>query len=324
MDIAIDTGKYREFCDHEPSVPLFSQAWWLDAVAGRENWNAVLVYRENEVVGALPYVIKRVLGNTLLAQPKLTQSLGPWVRPSQAKYAKALAWEKDILGALADGLPPFGRYRQSWDAVRANWLPFYWRGFEQTTRYSYVLNDISDLESLWQGFQKDIRGNIRKATSRFGVYVRTAEDISELLPVLRKTFDRQGRRLPFSENFLYRLDRAVTEQGKRAILLGEDGKGQLHAGTYIAWEGNTAYQLLNGYDPVHGQSGAGSLCVWSAIKTASGHVERYDFEGSMLEPVERFFRAFGARQVPYFHVTKTPSRILRVADCLRKIANGPF
>jgi hypothetical protein len=33
-------------------------------------------------------------------------------------------------------------------------------------------------------------------------------------------------------------------------------------------------------------------------------VSVFDFEGSMLRPVERFFRAFGGRQVPYLHVSR--------------------
>jgi hypothetical protein len=30
----------------------------------------------------------------------------------------------------------------------------------------------------------------------------------------------------------------------------------------------------------------------------------FDFEGSMLRPVERFFRAFGSRQTPYLRVSR--------------------
>jgi hypothetical protein len=38
----------------------------------------------------------------------------------------------------------------------------------------------------------------------------------------------------------------------------------------------------------------------------------FDFHGSMLQPVERFFRAFGGRQTPYLSVTRT-SQALRLA-----------
>lgn len=319
LEVSDSSEQYRALCLECPTIPLFSQAWWLDAVAGPGNWSVVLALKNEEIVGALPYVRSKYWGKNLLVQPQLTQTLGPWVRPSNAKYANALAAEKDILGTLADGLPSFDMYRQNWNCARQNWLPFYWRGYQQTTRYTYVLPDISDSEQLWSELQRDIRGNIRKAENRFGVRIRISKDIHDLIPVLRKTFERQGKSLPYSETFLCKLDQAAGAENKRAIILGEDAEGRLHAGTYIVWEGDTAYQLLNGYDPDLRSSGAGALCVWSAIQEASKHVNRYDFEGSMLEPVERFFRAFGAIQVPYFRVERTDSKFLRAGMFVRDV-----
>ena len=322
LSVSDSTDQYRALCFECSTIPLFSQAWWLDAVAGPENWGVVLALKNNEIVGSLPYVRSKYWGKNILVQPPLTQTLGPWVRPSNAKYANALAAEKDILGTLADGLPNFDMYRQHWNWTRENWLPFHWRGYLQTTRYTYVLPDISNSEQLWSEVQRDIRGNIRKAENRFGIRIRISSDIRDLIPVLSKTFERQGKPFPYSYEFLCKLDEAAAAENKRAIILGEDSGGRLHAGTYIVWEGDTAYQLLNGYDPEVRSSGAGALCVWSAIQEASKHVNRYDFEGSMLEPVERFFRAFGAIQVPYFRVERTDSKFLRagffIRDILRK------
>lgn len=34
---------YRKLCEQEPSIPLFSQAWWLDAVCGEAAWDVALV-----------------------------------------------------------------------------------------------------------------------------------------------------------------------------------------------------------------------------------------------------------------------------------------
>jgi hypothetical protein len=35
-------------------------------------------------------------------------------------------------------------------------------------------------------------------------------------------------------------------------------------------------------------------------------VKRFDFEGSMLPQIEPGFRGFGAKQLPYFSITKAP------------------
>src|SRR5919106_2186938 len=65
-----------------------------------------------------------------------------------------------------------------------------------------------------------------------------------------------------------------------------------------------ASYLMGGSDPRLRTSGAMSLLMWEAIKFAGQVARRFDFEGSMLQPVERFFRAFGARQVPYARLTR--------------------
>jgi len=45
-------------------------------------------------------------------------------------------------------------------------------------------------------------------------------------------------------------------------------------------------------------------------------------EGSMHEPIERFFRSFGGRQVPYFVLSKAPSSLTPAAISLMRRAKG--
>jgi hypothetical protein len=66
---------------------------------------------------------------------------------------------------------------------------------------------------------------------------------------------------------------------------------------------------------------AGTFLVWEAIRLSSGVTRRFDFDGSMLEGVEHFIRRFGAVQKPYFSITHTPSRFLRVKSTVRELAN---
>lgn len=310
---------YRELCETEPSIPLFSQAWWLDAVAG-DDWDVVLATKGQQVVGALPFVIKRRWGFELLTQPKLTQTLGPWVRPTQKSYPKYLAYEKDVLGELADKLPVHDYYSQNWHCERLNWLPFYWRGFEQSTLYTYRLPLQKGQEELWKGLQQNIRGDIRKARDRFGVEVR-AGTLDEFLLLNRMVFERQNQSVPYSRDFVLSLDAAASSRNARDCLVAVDQEGKLHAGAYIVRNGNTAYYLMGGGDPELRNSGATSLVLWEAICRQPEIVEVFDFEGSMIEPIERFCRAFGAVQTPYFRVSHTPSKLLRFMNGLRGLKN---
>ena len=314
--------RYRILCAQEPSIPLFSQAWWLDATAGAGQWDVALVEIAGTVVATLPYVKRSRYGFILLSQPPLTQTLGPWLRDYGGKSATRLAQHKEWMEALIEQLPTFDRYTQHWSWQYGNWLPFYWAGFKQTTYYTYILHNLTDENTLWKGLRENIRTDIKKASHRFNLQVRHDLSIDDFLPLNIMTFQRQGMVLPYSEDFVRGLDAACVQNAARRIVIAEDEQGRRHAGVYIVWDKNSAYYLMGGGDPELRNSGATSLCMWEAIKFAAGVTRRFDFEGSMIEPVERFFRAFGAVQTPYFGVSKTPSRLLRTLSFLRELRVG--
>jgi len=38
-----DKELYREFCQVEDNIPIFSKDWWMDAVCGEDNWDVILI-----------------------------------------------------------------------------------------------------------------------------------------------------------------------------------------------------------------------------------------------------------------------------------------
>lgn len=302
--------KYSRFCERYGPVAIFSRDWWLDAVCGGDNWDVALVEKGGSVAAAMPYFFRKAFGLTLLTMPRLTQCLGPNLRASHAKYARRLSEEKDLMTGMIDKLPPFHYFSQKFHHGITNWLPFYWRGYSQTTRYTYVLDDLTDLDGIWAGFQENIRREIRKAERRYGLEVSTDLDIETFLQINESTFKRQGAKPPYSRELVYRLDAACAGHDAKRIFSARDRQGRVHAAVYTVRDDETSYYLMGGSHPDLRSSGANSLCMWEAIKFASTVTKRFDFEGSMIESVERFFRAFGGRQVPYFQITKVNSPLL--------------
>jgi hypothetical protein len=275
---------------------LFEQPWWLEAVApGR--WDAVEVVENGEIVGWLPFVRKRRFGLTILAQPELTPHLGPWVKPGTGEVHTQSQRENEILCNLIAALPKHDIFLQSFHPSITNCLPFYWHGFLQESCYTYIIDDLSDHDKIWHGFRENVRGHIRKAQRR--VIVRPIEDVETFIALNRMTFARQGVSPAYSADTIRRLDAACGARGVRRIFLAEDADGAAHAALYLIWDSESAYTLMSGSDPRLRDSGAISLLRWEAIKYAGQVTRLFDFEGSMLQPIERFVRAFGARQVPY-------------------------
>lgn len=313
--------RYRDLCKEEFTIPIFSRDWWLDAVCG-SNWDVCLVEKGGRILATLPFYTRKRYGYTISTQPQLTQTLGPWLRSSDAKYAIRLGQEKDLMTDLLKQLPEFAAFSQNWHHAITNWLPFYWQGFSQTTRYTYRLPDLTSIESVWSGFRENIRTDIRKATNRFSLTVKTDCSLDDFLALNVQTFDRQGMKLPYTRDFLYKLDQSCASKNARRIFIAEDVDGQKHAGVYIIWDEQSAYYLMGGGDPKLRSSGATSLCMWEAIQFAATKTKSFDFEGSMLEPVERFFRAFGAIQTPYFSVTKANSRVLKALRSVKELVRA--
>jgi len=310
---------YRRLAAEDETVPLFLCPWWLDATCGQENWGVSVAWRGPELHAALPYSVERRFGFRLLGQPRLTPFLGPWIRDTGAKSANDLGRQKDLMNELIDGLPPHDLYLQNWSPEVSNWLPFYWRGFSQTTRYTYVLRDLKCSDSVWAGLRENIRREVRKASERKGITVDENATVEELFALAALTFARQQRSISFTLEYLRRIDDACVSRGCRQILVARDSEGRPHAGAYIVWNSRTAYYLVGGGDPQLRSSGATSLCMLEAIRSAVARSLDFDFEGSMLEPVERFFRAFGAEQTPYFSVTRRLSPLLKLRRSVRAL-----
>lgn len=286
---------------------IFSQDWWLDAVAPG-GWGEVRVEKGGTLYARLPYVTRKKWGLRIMDMPPLTQTLGPHLRSYDGKYANRLAEEKELMTELAGKLPPFDIFQQNFHYSITNWLPFYWLGFKQTTRYTYVLEDLSDLGAVWDGFEKKIRTSIRKAEKQ--LTIRDDLDLDRFIALNEMVFARQGRKPPYARSVIERIDHACRTRNRRKMFFAQDAAGRVHAAVYLVWDERSAYYLMGGADPELRDSDATSLCLWEAIKFSSRVTRSFDFEGSMLENVEPFFRAFGGVQKPYFQITKIKSPII--------------
>jgi Acetyltransferase (GNAT) domain len=279
---------------------IFQQPWWLDAVAPG-HWAEVTCERDGQTVARLPYVVRGRPRLRMLTQSTMTQTLGPWVQQT-ADGAAGLAREHELLAELEAALPPAQAFSQQFGPTIRNALPFHWAGYRVEVRYTYRLNALDSTDDLWGGLRGNIRREIRKARKR----VEVVEDlgVDRFHDVLSKTYARQGLPTPRSVAELERLQEACERHDAGVMLFARDDANQLHAAVWVVWDEQAAYYLLAGAEPGLRTSGASSLLVWEAIVRAREHTDVFDFHGSMVQPIERFFRSFGARQTPYLSVTR--------------------
>ena len=302
IQVVSEKETYRQLCQSALSIPIFSMDWWLDVVCGPDRWDALIVENNGQVKVAMP--LYRPV-SSIISMPPFTQTMGPWFPDSaDTKYTTRLGQRQALSQSLIERLTPYRIFLQNFHYAITDWLPFYWAGYKQTTRYTYLLEGIHEPDRLWEQMSANIRRNIQKARDKHRLTIHKGIPVEAFLQVQAQTFARQGLRLKQDVNVLRRLIEISRERQQGDLWGAYDATGQLHAAAFVVWQAQSAYYIAGGGDPALRGSGAHSLIMWEAIRYVSTFTDRFDFEGSMLPGVERFFREFGARQTPYFTITK--------------------
>jgi hypothetical protein len=308
--------KYTEFAQKE-NLPIFMQPFWLDSVCedGME-WDVILYEKGGEIWGSFVYAIKKKYSFALITMPKLTQILGPYIKyPKNQKYYKKLSWEKEVMNYFIDNLPEFDYFNMNFHYSITNWLPFYWKGFDQTTRYTYVIENSFTIEELSKNFETDIRRRRRKA-EKLGVKIYESNDLKKFYELNEMTFKRQGLNIPYSYEFIKNIHYNVKQNIK---ILFAEYNNKIIAANCLIFDEKSVYYLMGGIHPEYKELGGMDLIQYESIKFALDNNLKYDFEGSMIESIEKYFRSFGAIQKPYFKITKINSKLFRIKNCLRNI-----
>lgn len=171
----------------------------MDAVCGEDNWDVIIIKEGGNVLGTLVYYLIPLESSYEIRKAPLTQNNGIiFFYPDGLKYDRRLSFENKVASEVIDELEKLNiiKYRQYFHYNYTNWLPFYWRGYSQTTRYTYVIEDTSDIDKIYKNFNGNIRKNIKKAEKNVRIFKgMTAEEFYELN---RMTYERQELIIPYS------------------------------------------------------------------------------------------------------------------------------
>ena len=298
-----------------PQRTIFAQRWWVDVVT--EGGARFLgCFDKERLVGGLPIWPLSTLGVKRLRQPPLTPYWGPLLDSPDGRETVP-STEINVLTALSEALAAWPDSVLQFHHSLQNWLPFYWNGYRQTTRYTYRIADLGDLQSLRRSLHETARRKLARG-ERDGLSTEDMVDPGLVARLAKSSMDRQGAS---SSSALPRLWAALAqESGARGCIFTNaavDDQGHARAATAIVWDDRCAYNILVGSDARFMDRSSGTMTTWRAIEHASSVVPEFDFEGSMVRGVSGFYRTFGGALTPYLHVTRRSSLRLNAARMLR-------
>jgi len=313
-------SEYIDFCERHPEVPLFLQPWWLNAVTEPDGkkWDVFFARnKQSEIEAVFPFLYGSKFGLRYALTPQLTQYTGVWIVDKEGEsVTERLSREKklqnDIISQIESLKLSFFDVR--FPLTYTYWSPFYWAGYHQETRYTYRINDLSSIEQVFAKFDATKQNKIRKAQEA-GITIDFTMTADELYNLQCIQLDERGSKDVLSRELVRSVVNRSREREQGLIARAKDNKGNTHSAIFVPWDNHSAYDLITAIHPNYRSSGASTLMVWEAMKHLSKTIKTWDFEGSMIEPVESSFRQFGGVPTPYFAIHKTNKLISLLEAC---------
>lgn len=295
---------YVQFCK-STYVPIYSKTWWMDAVCGAENWDVWLYESGGAITAAMPYYAETRGEYKYITKAPLTQNNGIVFKTEKEIKSDTIArFQEHVINAADDFIKGLGIdvYEQQYHYSFDNWLPFFWNGYTAITRYTYVIGDTSDEETMWGNISSSYRNMIRKGYKT--AKICEGYDADEFWNLHKKVFEKQGMECPFSYDLWVRLYTASTAHGCGKILYAKDAEGNVLSVLFLVWDEQSVYHLLGGSMPEYQHLQTYNMLTWEGIKMASHMGLKYDFEGSVIKRISKSMRQFGGKPMPYFRIRK--------------------
>jgi len=288
-------------------------AWQFGSPFSTARWAALFgtrarcygIYENGVLCGGFLLYKERKWGVRCLVTPPITPNVGPFfVAFASSDHPRAnLERERKIAELLAGFLSSQNAPVVSvcFSETLRDMRPFLWIGFKVSPQYSYVLNLEQSLDEMWSGFSSKVRNDIRRA-ERDGIRVENSSDWSIVYEMICDLAEH--RKLPIDVQTTARILNSFADETNSFDLVAYS-EGKIIASLFCVRNQNTCYMLFLNRDFRASQRGATSLLVWRALAYAKEiGLQWFDFEGSMLPSVERYFRGFGGELRTYFRVSK--------------------
>lgn len=308
--------RYIEWIARQEYTPLMMQPWWLDAVCAGKEWNVLLAEdADGNIIGALPYLLRKRLWYKYILMPQQTQIGGIWVNADTTADRWACA---EVCRQMSEKLAAMKLsyyYQQYWpgslcvEAMGA-------LGFKIRERVTYRVDDLSNLDRLIESFSKNKRRQLQKSLSLHAEHNMPIEDFYRFH---QHCLETRRRKISYSREFLLVLERKARRLGQCQVLSICNADGTPYAAAFLVWDTHLMYYLIPCYDSTYRESGAGALLVLEAMKLAREKHVLFDFEGSMDRGTAKHYKQFGSREVKYYSVEKYYKPFFRLAIWFQRL-----
>jgi lipid II:glycine glycyltransferase (peptidoglycan interpeptide bridge formation enzyme) len=282
---------------------IFNSLKWLAIY--NEKLKVFGIYdKSNRLIGVFNLYFEKVIGLTHIKNPPYTPTCSLIFYNPTKNSAKKNAFEKTIIGLIEEYISSLNNSicTITFPTENIDMQPFIWNNYKVIPNYTYRfdLNDFNS-ENINNNFSPERRNDIKKAI-KDGVHCKLTYDYEVVKEMVQHTFDRKNKAIQekLIDNILFKF----ADKTNSFAFISYLNETPI-AASFVIYDNHTAYYLLGGYDPNNKHQGAGAMAVKNTVLHSMDlNLSVFDFEGSMLPEVEKYFRAFGGEMKTMFTVNK--------------------
>jgi len=302
-------AEWDAFVDEAKGGTVFHRSWHLRALA-RQVEIHVLRGPDGKIEAGMALTPMRFLGTRAARRPVWTAYNGPLIRPSRkGSPADRASDEKNLMLRLLAESPALGMYDYILPPEYADVMPFLWNGFDILVGYTYQIPPAPPDEwraAMSSGHRRDLRKAGEVLASINGT-IETVDDFTTSYSLIGDTAESKQFEVRAGLQTLTGWWEAIRVHAAGTLYVVRQGDGRVVCTTVLVWDGRCAYYLASG---IRADARRGSLNLLSRllidrmIRDTHERGLAFDFEGSVLPGVERFFRGWGGRCVPKYRAVK--------------------
>lgn len=282
---------------------VFSSREWL-AIYGTQLKLVGIHNDDHKLIGGFYYYHTKKMGTPFIKLPPYTPHCGLFYNSEAKNQSSVNSFSKEIISEVC----------QYFNGLKSKLLilafhssimdmqPFIWEKYKVIPHYTYRIDLAKSMDEIYSHYDPKNRNKINACLKQ------------EL--TIKDDYLSKEAMYTFFKQALYSAGANVYEEELKNIFLkfsnqnnsfclSAINQNKLQGAVFCAFDKDVCYYLFGGLEKNAEVSGVTNLLLHRSIEKAKSlGCKTFDFEGSMLKGVEKFFRSFGPQLVPYYTVNK--------------------
>lgn len=285
------------------TVGVFASKEWL-SIYGSQLKLVGIHNDDQKFIGGFYYYQTSKMGASFVKLPPYTPHCGLFYYSEAKNQASVNSFSKEVVSEVCNYLSSLKSKLLvlAFHSSVTDMQPFIWAKYKVIPNYTYRIDLHKSLDDIYSNYDPKNRNKINACLKQEVIVKEDGLSKESMFDFFKYALQSAGANVYEAElkNIFLKFSNPTN-----SFCLSAFQNDILQGAVFCAYDNEVCYYLFGGLDKNAEVSGVTNLLLHKAIEKAKSlGCQTFDFEGSMLKGVEKFFRSFGPHLVPYFTINK--------------------